>query len=99
MAVKENWHLSKNVPIAIIATMILQFAGAIWFFAQLDSAVANNQRDIQVTSGKLHDLETTIGIQSVKFGKVETSLENIDKNMERIERSVSQLAEAVMSSR
>ena len=36
---KEHWHLDKKVPIGIIAAMLLQFAGGLWFVSKLDSRI------------------------------------------------------------
>ena len=35
----ENWHLDKKLPIGIIAAMLLQFAGGLWFVSKLDARI------------------------------------------------------------
>ena len=32
-----GWHLDKRVPLGIIAAMVMQFAGSMWFVSKLDS--------------------------------------------------------------
>lgn len=39
-AVDREWHLDKKVPIALIATLLLQTGGLVWWARGLDARVA-----------------------------------------------------------
>lgn len=68
---KERWHLHKGVPVAIIATLIMQMAGWIWSASSMNSQiaqtvtdVAENKADIKAgssTEPRLVRVETDIG--------------------------------------
>lgn len=55
-----GWHLDKRVPIALIVTLVLQTAGAVWWISgivhRLDAATETNvKQDVRLTAA-----ETTI---------------------------------------
>lgn len=39
-AIDREWHLDKKVPIALIATLLLQTGGLVWWARGLDARVA-----------------------------------------------------------
>ena len=40
---KEPWHLDRKVPIALILTIIMQTAGAIWWAASLEARISRTE--------------------------------------------------------
>jgi len=34
-----NWHLDKRVPITLIAAILIQSAGFVWFISKMDSRI------------------------------------------------------------
>jgi|DEB0MinimDraft_6_1074348.scaffolds.fasta_scaffold405234_2 hypothetical protein len=81
---REDWHLSKSVPVTIIAVMVVQFAGAIWFFSTLDSNVASNNRRIASLESEVSDIRATAQTQAVQLGRIESSLEAMRETLGRI---------------
>lgn len=52
---EEPWHLDKRVPVALIATLLLQFGLAVWWASQADSRMtaseaANTRQDAQISA-------------------------------------------------
>lgn len=45
-----NWHLDKKVPVAIIAAMLIQTGGIVWWAAQTAERLSNVERRIEVTA-------------------------------------------------
>ena len=80
----EEWHLSKSVPVTIIAVMIVQFAGAIWFFSTLDSSVAANDRRIASLESEVSDIRATAQTQAVQLGRIEANLDSMKETLSRI---------------
>lgn len=46
-----NWHLDKRIPIALIVTIILQSAAAIWWAARVDQRVTAIERHVDRRAG------------------------------------------------
>lgn len=80
----EEWHLSKSVPVTIIAVMVVQFAGAIWFFSTLDSSVATNDRRITSLENEVADIRATAQTQAVQLGRIEANLASMKETLSRI---------------
>jgi hypothetical protein len=80
-AVMDNtsleWHLDKRVPIALIVTIALQFAGIVWWGAQISARVDTLERAI-VVQNEDHD----------RLVRVESTVSSIDQRLERIENRV-----------
>jgi hypothetical protein len=80
-----RWHLDKKVPISIIAAILFQFAGGLWFISKLDARIAalealgviqlSSQRDRDQTQDK----QVADAIQLVR-----TQLERMDDKLDRI---------------
>lgn len=41
---EKEWHLDKRVPIALIMALVLQTTSIIWWAANLDNRVAQNEK-------------------------------------------------------
>ncbi len=38
---KAGWHIDRTIPLAMILTILVQIGTTVWFFAKMDSRVAN----------------------------------------------------------
>jgi hypothetical protein len=82
---KEPWHLDKKVPISLIATLLVQFAGGLWFMSKLESRVLalESATAVQHERDERQDRATSSGQD-----KLDRRLDNIDAKLDRlIERS------------
>jgi peptidoglycan hydrolase CwlO-like protein len=86
--VAEQWHLDKRVPIALIFTLFVQSAAAIWWAASINQRMASNEATItavkadQTAAGK--ELET----QKTQVAVLVEQLGNTNKNLERLQTEV-----------
>ncbi|MGE0830808.1 MAG: hypothetical protein AB7O04_15850 [Hyphomonadaceae bacterium] len=69
-----EWHLDKRVPIALILALLLEFAGIVWWGAQLSARVDVLERSALVIS---EDHERLV--------RVETTVQSIDQRLARME--------------
>ena len=77
----DGWHLDKKVPIGIIAAMLMQFAGGLWFISKLDArilaleagATAQHERDERQDNSSKEAL-----------GQLHRQLERIDEKLDRL---------------
>lgn len=82
---KESWHLDKKVPVALVVTLLFQFASGIWFIsglrkdldqikeARAAEAVVQHERDERQdrASGAAQD-------------KLDKRLDTIDSKLDRL---------------
>lgn len=45
---KRSWHLGREIPVAIIVTLVLQTLGALWWAANIGAKVEANERAMVV---------------------------------------------------
>lgn len=84
MAYNENWHLDKRVPIALIATMLIQFAGIVMYVSTINSRTVENERRISV-------------LESQKIGErlaaVESQMVDAKALLFRVEQKIDRMAD------
>ena len=82
----ESWHLSKSVPISIIAGFIMQFAGFVWWTSQLDSRVEVNANEIVRLEVRTDKLEEIVQSQAVTLGRMDENIKSIRVILEGMAR-------------
>lgn len=80
---REPWHLDKRVPIALIFTIVLQTAGAVWWASQISS-------DVQYHSHRIDRLETL----SAEYPR---EIRSLDVRLARLEESASRQLETLLA--
>ena len=85
---KENWHLSKSVPISLIAALVLQTGVFVWTIATMANEIQHNKEDI--VSLKTMASVATLERRSseVKLGGITEKLEYMSKILDRIDRNL-----------
>ena len=78
---KEHWHLDKKVPIGIIAAMLTQFAGGLWFVSKLDARVY--ALEMAGVTQRERDQRQDDSSQAAR-GEVLRRLENMDAKLDRL---------------
>ncbi|GIK50367.1 MAG: hypothetical protein BroJett013_30640 [Alphaproteobacteria bacterium] len=69
-----SWHLDKRVPIALIAAIMTQAAGVVWWGSQLATRVDVLERTLVAATD---DRERLV--------RVETTVQSIDQRLARME--------------
>lgn len=83
---EQQWHLSKSVPISIIAGFIMQFAGFVWWTSQLDSRVEINSNEIVRLEVRTDKLEEVVQSQAVTLGRMDENIKSIRVILESMAR-------------
>jgi hypothetical protein len=78
---KDEWHLSKSVPLSLILALVLQFAGGVYYAGQLRADVNYNTEKITTLQEDVDSLEANVHSIDVQLGRIETHLLTI---LERI---------------
>lgn len=90
---KERWHVGKEIPLAVVMTMILQAVAIVWFAAQMDNQIDINKASIARNNSawikadaEIDDLYDAISEQNVLNARLEVTMLNINKTLESINR-------------
>jgi hypothetical protein len=93
------WHLDKRIPIALIFTLIVQTAVAVWWLADLssrvDSATAVNARqDAQITAAEaaLNSQEVNAATTAAQLVAVRESLGELKEGQAELTRLLRELS-------
>ena len=92
---KERWHVGKEIPLAVVTTMICQFAAIVWFASSIDSRIDINVASIGRNSAALinadieiNKLSDAIAAQNVLNGRLDVTLHNINRTLEGVNRQM-----------
>ena len=88
MAHTESWHLSKSVPITLIIGLTLQAGGVVWMFSQMSSDIDNNSKRIERLDAQVEEISDTAQAQAVQLGRIETRLDALMDQSDRILRAL-----------
>lgn len=80
---KENWHLSKSVPVTLVLAIIMQTVALVWYVSTLDSAIKQNSKDILRNETRLQTVEKIVQGQAVTLGRMDENIKAIREMMER----------------
>jgi Mg2+ and Co2+ transporter CorA len=86
--VKEEWHLSKSVPVAFIVTLVGQLIAAIWFFSQLASDVDQTKIDLDRLDRQVISMQSASQDQATRLARIEERLDGMHSLMTRIADSI-----------
>jgi hypothetical protein len=79
---KENWHIGKEIPLALIFVIFFQTCGGIWWAATLNSKIDYlNDQILSLQSEKYTKIDaskdlTTINVKIADLDRRVTNLEN-----------------------
>ena len=73
----DSWHLSKSVPLSLIAAIAGQTLGIVWYISSLDSSVEINAREIARHEIRINAIEKTSQNQAVMLARIDENLNAI----------------------
>jgi hypothetical protein len=84
----EPWHLDKRVPVALIVTVLSQFALTIWLIAAMSSDIeslkaSDTRQDMQIEA--MRDAAQQMAVQ---LGRIEEISLNTQKAVEGLARQL-----------
>ena len=80
----EPWHLDKRVPIALIFTIALQTAAAIWWAANINSRLDFNEVSDASQDSRLQSLEQIVQSQQVAAAGVAAQIGAIRETLDQM---------------
>ena len=82
----ESWHLSKSVPLSLIAAIAAQTFGMVWYISSLDSNVEVNARDIARHEVRIQAIEKTAQDQAIMLARIDENINAIRDIVEGMAR-------------
>ena len=80
----ESWHLSKSVPLSLIAAIAAQTLGIVWYISSLDSSVEVNAREIARHEVRIQAIEKTAQDQAITLARIDENLNAIRDIVEKM---------------
>jgi len=80
---KQEWHLSKSVPITLVAAIIAQTLSLLWFVATLRNDVDHNSKTLIRHEARIESSEDIIHNQAVMLARIDENLKAIRKAVEQ----------------
>ena len=73
----HNWHIERNVPIAIVTGILLQLCVVVWIGSKYDSNITANT--MRITRLELREQETAIPLRQIsdRLSRIEGRLEQM----------------------
>ena len=81
---KEQWHLDKRVPVAIIFAIFMQTAGAIWWASSIQNRVSTNENSIARLTDSSEDLRDAVHEQAIQLGRIEEQITGLRADIQRM---------------
>lgn len=81
---KEPWHVDKRIPIALIAAILVQTGGALWWAAKVDARVVSLEKTLEQaggTDGRLIRLETQMQVLNETLRETKDILRRMEAQM------------------
>lgn len=96
--IDAGWHMDKRIPIALIATLVLQTAAIVWWAATLQSSTSQNVKDIvsnrvlidrldtrsQQTTNTMTSLSTKVDMMTQTLDRQTRVLDDLSKDVNRL---------------
>lgn len=80
----EGWHLDRRVPVSIIAVLIVQLVGGLWFMFQLRSDIDINKRDIVRIERSVDVITASSQQQAVQLGRIEEQITGLRNDLQNL---------------
>jgi len=81
---REQWHLSKSVPVSIIVVLVAQFAGFVWTFSTLSGDVSRAQADISRIDRQVEVMRASSAEQAQQLARIEERLGALHGSVDRL---------------
>ncbi len=82
----EPWHLDKRVPVALILTILMQTAAAVWFASALNQRVSQLETSVAAIGNTARDDEMRLRALELQAGRTDERLIGIQALLNDIKR-------------
>lgn len=87
-AVREQWHLSKSVPVSILFALILQAGAFVWTISSMQGNVDRNTQDIRRVADEVKAIQVSSSEQAQQLARIEERLLGVQSSIDRLIRNL-----------
>jgi Tfp pilus assembly protein PilO len=88
MATADNaWHLSKSVPISLIATIFFQSVAIVWWASSIESRVGSIAKSDDAQAEQIRTVETSVQSQAVGAATLTAQLTALKDALDEVRTS------------
>jgi len=80
----RSWHLDKRIPVAIIATLLVQTAGIVWWASNLNARVELLEMQVRPTLDRMRMAEDRQVRNDVRLDALYRRLEAIERKLDSL---------------
>jgi len=84
---KQDWHLSKSVPLTFVVGIFMQTILLVWYVSSLDNNIHNNEKELVRQDTRISTLEQTVQAQALTLARIDENIKSIRIMMEGFARS------------
>ena len=81
---KDSWYLNKSVPLTFVLALASQAIALVWFFAELDSNIQANEKQVTQHEARLSQLENLVQGQAVSLARIDANISHIRATVDRV---------------
>ena len=81
---EEHWHLRKEIPVALIFTILLQTGGALWWAASINQRVAQIEQRLDSAAIRAQNIDNVVANQATQIAVL---VSRMDEQTRRIEET------------
>jgi hypothetical protein len=81
---KEDWHLSKAIPISFIMALILQFIALVVYMSNMNNDIIVNAKEIARHEIEIYELQKNATEQAIMMARMDENLQAIRDMVETI---------------
>ncbi len=78
----ENWHLSRNVPIALFVGLLVQTVSVSGAFTRVEVGVEQNTKDIASVDSRVYELDARQREHQVTIARMDQNIIHIKEMLE-----------------
>ena len=84
----EQWHLDKRVPLALIVTIAVQTAGAIWWASNMTERMDQIERRMENAAIRSQNVDNLVAQQATQIAVLVERIEAQNRNVDRLSQEV-----------
>ena len=84
---RDAWHLDKKVPIALMVTIFMQSATAVWWASSIESRVGSIAKSDDAQSLKIQTVENSVQTMAVGAATLTAQLSALKDAMEEVKNN------------
>ena len=79
---KQDWHLSKSVPLTFVVGIFMQTLLLVWYVSSLDNSIHNHEKELVRQDTRISTLEQTVQSQALTLARIDENIKSIRIMME-----------------